>query len=114
MRRGKEIVQGSHGSMEFLRKQKGDPCDQGQYIFGMTAGQYYWFTHGMKKVCLQCHNKEDLLALHQKALDSGLTSNLIVDEGLTEFGGEHTITCLAIGPNSETDIDKVTGHLELY
>ena len=38
---------------------------------------------------------------------------MIIDLGKTEFNGEPTKTCLAIGPNKTELIDSITGHLKL-
>jgi len=38
---------------------------------------------------------------------------LITDSGKTEFHGQPTRTCLAIGPDVADKIDPITGQLEL-
>lgn len=50
---------------------------------------------------------------YQQAKDAGLIVSLIIDAGLTEFGGVPTNTCIAIGPSWEDDVNKITGHLKL-
>ncbi len=45
--------------------------------------------------------------------EKGLVCSLIIDAGLTEFGGVPTRTCIAIGPNWSDEIDEITGHLKL-
>ncbi len=52
-----------------------------------------------------CHSRQG----HRK----GLEVHLITDSGRTEFHGQPTRTCLAIGPDDAAKIDQVTGHLEL-
>jgi PTH2 family peptidyl-tRNA hydrolase len=103
LRRGKEIAQACHASMAFLLKGgfKSDDLTE-------------WLRGGQTKVCLQIHSEKELLELHKKAKEMGLTSNIITDAGRTEFGGVPTKTCMAIGPNKSKDIDKVTGDLKLY
>jgi PTH2 family peptidyl-tRNA hydrolase len=103
MRRGKEIAQGSHASMSFIIK--------GQ---GMGSDVNEWLEGGQTKICLQIHSEKELLELDEKALEMGLRSNYITDAGRTEFNGVPTITCLAIGPNKDEEINKITGHLKLY
>ena len=107
MRRGKEIAQGSHASMAFLLGLDYLSGDKGLILAE-------WLKGGQTKICLQINSEEELLILHQQAIDSGLESNYITDAGRTEFNGVPTKTCLAIGPNKSEDIDKITKHLKLY
>jgi PTH2 family peptidyl-tRNA hydrolase len=65
-------------------------------------------------VTLQVDSEEELLDVFQRAETAGLVVHLITDAGLTEFGGEPTRTCLAIGPDYDSEIDAVTGDLRLY
>ena len=37
----------------------------------------------------------------------------IIDNGHTEFHGIPTLTCVAIGPDTDEALDPVTGHLRL-
>lgn len=103
MRRGKEIAQGSHASMLFLlRSNKRSKAEQ------------YWLDNRITKVCLQVNSEEELLEIHQKAIDAGLVSHIVRDAGLTEFDGVPTYTCLAIGPEEVEKVNPITGHLKLY
>ena len=115
MRRGKEIAQGSHASMEFLiaqlRATVGATDSPGLNIDEATRS---WIATGMAKVCLQVHSEEELLSYHNKALKSGLKSALIRDSGRTEFHGVATYTACAIGPEPATAIDQITSTLSLY
>ena len=53
------------------------------------------------------------MQIHDKALEAGLEVHLITDSGRTEFHGQPTRTCLAIGPDEADKIDAITGHLQL-
>ncbi len=53
------------------------------------------------------------MSIHDQAISAGLQVHLITDSGKTEFHGQPTRTCLAIGPDESSRIDTVTGHLEL-
>jgi PTH2 family peptidyl-tRNA hydrolase len=117
MRRGKEIAQGSHASMDFLVSQlrlqlQEHGRDTAKLTF--TPEEISWLTAGMAKVCLQVNSEEELLNFHNKALEAGLKSFLIRDSGRTEFNGVPTYTACAIGPHTGPDIDAVTGTLTLY
>lgn len=111
MRRGKEIAQGSHASMEFLISQLRNSAKATVEIDEATRN---WIDAGMAKVCLQIHSEEELLKYHQAALAAGLKSALIRDSGRTEFHGVATYTACAIGPEPVDTIDQITGTLALY
>lgn len=123
MRKGKMIAQGSHASMGFLTK--GASIVSRDYERGSTIRVFEqdclrnpeeideWLTEGFTKVCLQCSSETELILLHTQALAAGLNVHLITDSGFTEFAGVPTRTCLAIGPNKNEEIDKITGHLKL-
>jgi PTH2 family peptidyl-tRNA hydrolase len=105
-RRGKEIAQGCHSSMEFLRKRIDN--------FYLTDIEKRWFNDGHAKICVTVDSEEELIELYEKAKEAGLEAHIIIDEGLTEFHGQYTKTALAIGPNLSSLIDPITGHLKLY
>ena len=69
-----------------------------------------WEREGAKKVVLQVSTREELLEIKQKA--KRLPTSLIKDAGMTELP-PGTITCLGIGPDSDEEIDKITGSLKL-
>ena len=70
-----------------------------------------WLSQGQKKITLIASIKE-ILSLEKKAQSMGLISTLIKDAGLTELS-PGTLTALAIGPDEEGVIDRITGHLPL-
>lgn len=75
-----------------------------------------WLNKEFTKICLMVNSEEELLELYKKvgeAKEEKWPCALITDAGRTVFK-EPTITCLAIGPCYEEDIDKITGHLKLY
>lgn len=71
-----------------------------------------WENEGQKKVILSAKSKEELLKLDAKCEAMKLNHALIRDAGLTEID-KGTITCLAIGPDTDDKINKVTGSLPL-
>ena len=99
MSRGKMATQCSHSSVEATLKSDKDKIKE-------------WRAEGMKKVVLKVESEKELLQYNQMAKDSGLTTALIIDAGKTFFK-EPTRTCLAIGPDKEEKIDKITGKLKL-
>jgi peptidyl-tRNA hydrolase, PTH2 family len=111
MRRGKQIAQGAHASMAFLTRRL-----QSRSAICMDAfspNEQTWIMGSFAKVCVRCNSEEELMAIHDKALEMGLEVHLITDSGRTEFHGQPTRTCLAIGPDESGTIDKITGQLEL-
>ena len=107
-RRGKEIAQTCHAATKWL-------LDLYNTREAMSKVQQEWiWNDGQTKICVQVHSEQELLDIHQAALNAGLISHLITDAGRTEFNGVPTKTCLAIGPDDSVKIDKITGHLALY
>ncbi len=120
MRKGKMIAQGSHASMSFLTKglnisqtinSEGDPCFFACIAF--TEEINHWLRNSFRKICVYVNSEEELEAVHQKALDNGLISHMLTDNGATEFNGVKTKTCCAIGPASDHKFKNVTDHLPL-
>ncbi len=111
MRRGKQIAQGAHASMAFLTRRLQSRTTIGMDDF--SPNEQTWIFGSFAKVCVRCNSEEELMAIHDKAIESSLEVHLIKDSGRTEFHGQPTRTCLAIGPDEASKIDQVTGHLEL-
>lgn len=111
MRRGKQIAQGAHASMSFLTRRlqsRSSIC-----VDDFSPNEQTWLMGSFAKVCVRCNSEEELMAIYDKAIEMGLEVHLITDSGRTEFHGQPTRTCLAIGPDDASKIDQVTGHLEL-
>jgi len=71
-----------------------------------------WESEGQKKVVLEVNSKEELFKIFGRAKKEKIPCYLVEDAGLTEL--EHgTVTALAIGPEDEKKIDKITGSLRL-
>ncbi len=71
-----------------------------------------WHRDGAKKVALKVKDEKGLLAYFKKAKAEKLPVTLVADAGLTVVP-PGTKTCIAIGPDEEKKIDKVTGELPL-
>ncbi|QDU38980.1 peptidyl-tRNA hydrolase [Maioricimonas rarisocia] len=111
MRRGKQIAQGAHASMSFLsRRLQREGTIQ---LNDLTESQRAWINGAFAKICCRVDSEEELLEIHDRAVEAGLEVQLITDSGRTEFHGQPTRTCLAIGPAPADEIDAVTGHLQL-
>lgn len=107
MRRGKEIAQGCHASTSVIL-----------YLAKLNAlddpRAEPWLNGRFKKICVVVNSEQELLDIVKDAESKGLLHSLIQDAGLTEFGGVPTYTCAAIGPDTEENINAVTGELKLY
>ena len=71
-----------------------------------------WEKNNWTKVVVSVDSEKELLEIHKKAKEMGLTSVLVTDIGKTEFK-EPTNTAVAIGPGDAEAIDKITGKLSL-
>lgn len=111
MRRGKQIAQGAHASMSFLCRRLQEAGSVS--LDGLTDAQRAWLTGAFAKVCCRVDSEEELMQIHDKAVEAGLEVHLITDSGRTEFHGQPTRTCLSIGPDEADKIDAITGHLQL-
>ncbi|MBM83006.1 MAG: aminoacyl-tRNA hydrolase [Planctomycetaceae bacterium] len=111
MRRGKQIAQGAHASMAFLtrRLQKYGHTS----LANCSRAERAWLAESFVKVCCRVDSEDELLTIHEKAIEAGLEVHLITDSGKTEFHGEPTNTCPAIGPDVSEKIDAITGELQL-
>ena len=108
MRKGKMIAQGAHASIAFLTRRI-----QRQKTPKFSKPEQEWLDTNFAKVCVRANSEEELLDIYQKAKDAMLEVHLVTDSGKTEFHGEPTKTCLAIGPDYSEKIDPITGDLVL-
>lgn len=73
-----------------------------------------WLLGRFTKVTLQVPGEPELMQVFTAARDAGLKAVLITDSGATEFHGEPTVTCVAIGPHEDERLKPITGGLKLY
>lgn len=110
LRTGKAIAQGSHSCLADLAKLITDNVDkEGNVSFKLTSAQLEWYNGNFRKVVLRVDTEAELMAIYDKAKEVGVSVELIIDSGLTEFHGIPTKTCLALGPDYDEVIDKITG-----
>ncbi|MBB6647520.1 peptidyl-tRNA hydrolase Pth2 [Halobellus ruber] len=72
-----------------------------------------WKGGGQKKVVLKADGEETLFRLADKAERLGLPNAIVRDAGHTQLE-PGTVTCLAVGPGDDDEVDRVTGDLSLY
>ena len=96
--KGKLAAQVSHASVEAVLKSSRDKVEEWRRF--------------SKKVVLKVKDEEELLNFKKLADKYKLVNALIRDAGRTEIP-PNTITCLAIGPDEDEKIDKITGKLKI-
>ena len=125
------IAQGSHASMAFLTKNGGMVDEIFSSDNGWVSNRYqyfksgggdmfrhydeinHWLKNSFRKIVCYVNSEQELDEFHQKAIDNGLISHMIEDNGATEFNGVKTKTCIAIGPHYDEKFIGITDHLPL-
>lgn len=115
MRKGKMIAQGAHAAMKvfFDRMIKTSEDGLTRTLTLDNQSMADWVDGSFTKIALGVNSEEELDDLFEKANTLGVPCTMIVDNGLTEFHGVKTKTCIAIGPADAEIIDTLTSHLEL-
>ncbi|MFB6081092.1 MAG: peptidyl-tRNA hydrolase Pth2 [Haloferacaceae archaeon] len=72
-----------------------------------------WQDEGAKKVVLRVDGERALFDLADAAERAGLAHAVVRDAGHTELE-PGTVTALAVGPDEDERIDRITGDLPLY
>ena len=113
VRTGKVAAQLAHASLKAILD-KGE-LDENLSIMHipMTPEMKDWVLGRFTKVCVSVNSEEELMSVYNQAVNEGVSCSLVLDVGLTEFGGNPTFTCCAIGPAVVEDVDKITGKLSL-
>ena len=111
MRKGKMVAQGAHASMRAILKLATRVGDS--LVIPLDSRIEPWLCGRFTKICVSVNSEAELLAIHEKAKAAGLVTSLILDAGLTEFGGVPTHTAVAVGPDEATKVNAITGELPL-
>jgi PTH2 family peptidyl-tRNA hydrolase len=83
--------------------------------YRMASGTHesdQWYNEGQKKIVLKTENGESLAIIASNAERQSLSVQYIRDFGLTQIE-PNTLTCIAIGPDSDEKIDSIVGGLKL-
>lgn len=113
MRKGKMVAQGSHASLKVFFDSIVNESSTDITIKLNDEFMIDWIHGTFTKICLGVDSEVELDDLFAKAKEIGLPCSMIVDNGLTEFNGVKTKTCIAIGPGESSKVDGITGHLKL-
>ena len=95
------IAQGAHASLKATLENLNHPDVKA------------WLSDRFTKIAVSVDSYEELMEVVKKADEAGIVTSVIMDAGLTEFGGVATVTCAAVGPASPEKLESVTGHLKL-
>jgi len=125
MRKGKLGSQIGHAVQKVFfdrMKYEYERCDNDIYsqVFRtyFTKEMLKWLTwkegqEGFTKIVLGCDSEEELLKIKRLADEAMIPNAIILDNGVTEFHGVKTYTCIALGPDDVEKIDKITGGYKL-
>ena len=116
MRKGKMCAQAAHASLGAVLPYVGNPpavVGDGGVAQRHQETIDTWLAGPFTKICVRVNSEQELLDVHQAAKAAGLIECLITDLGLTEFHGAPTLTCCAIGPATDEDLQPITGDLKL-
>jgi PTH2 family peptidyl-tRNA hydrolase len=97
--KGKLAAQVAHASVDAVLKSDKRKVDS-------------WKRTGMKKIVLKVKDLRELKKYISLAKTEKLTTAMIKDAGLTTVK-PGTITCGAIGPDDNSEIDEITGKLKM-
>lgn len=118
MRKGKLVSQGAHASLgcilQLMARIRHSEQDEERLLFLRKGDPIYdWLNGSFTKICVSVDSEDELMNIYNQAKDVGLNACLIEDNGLTEFHGVKTKTCIGIGPDESSKIDLITGSLKL-
>lgn len=100
MRAGKMCAQAAHASLKAV-------------LGNLHCLAVKSWLNTQKKVVVRVESEDQLLQVYTKSFAAGLIAALVVDAGATEFHGVPTITCIAVGPATDSELEPITGGLKL-
>jgi peptidyl-tRNA hydrolase, PTH2 family len=120
MRKGKVAAQAAHASMKvfFDRIEEIYPDARMNkpykiLIEDITPAMKKWIEGNFKKIVVGVNSEKEIYELSDQAKARNIPASIIIDDGLTEFNGEKTVTCIALGPAESDQIDEITKDLSL-
>ena len=72
----------------------------------------FWLATGQKKICVKGSDAEHLLQLENYCKEIGITTVKIHDAGHTQIP-KGSLTVLSLGPDTESNLNRITGELKL-
>ncbi len=114
MRKGKMCAQAGHAVQMSITKL--GKIKDNKFIINFEQNPIlteWWFSKSYTKIVVGVRDEVHLNELYNKAITEGIPVVMVVDNGITEFHGEKTPTCIALGPDYSSKIDRLTGGLQL-
>ena len=99
---GKAAVQAAHAAVMLVQLQERHP----------SRAFSEWLREGQKKIALLVPTLAELEELERKARARGIPTVWVEDAGFTEVP-PGTRTCLGLGPALSSELDPITGALDL-
>ena len=111
------IAQGAHASMKVIFDMMTTVYNPITYnrVLKLTPESplEQWVSGIFKKIVVGSETLGEMVDAYDKAKQAGIPCSIIEDAGLTEFGGNVTITAVAIGPDDPEKIDPITSKFNL-
>lgn len=101
MRAGRWWAQGAHAALAVVLRHRDDP----RFVV--------WLAGSNPTVCVRVESQQGLLDIYHAAQQAGLLTEITTDAGRTGFRGVPTLTCLAVGPDTDVNLAPITGELKL-
>jgi PTH2 family peptidyl-tRNA hydrolase len=93
--------------MKFINDESGDYYR----IEHIHDAAHEWIYGVFKKLLVSAKDEAELNGAKKKVEGARVTHSVVNDNGLTEFYGVLTFTCMAMGPDEEDKIDPITKDL---
>jgi len=99
MGQGKIASQAAHASLSAVEKSDRETVEE-------------WKNSGQKKVVLKVGSLEELIEIKEACKKQKIVFAVVKDAGKTQVKSG-TFTAIAIGPDKEEKVDRITGHLKM-
>jgi len=107
---GKACAQVAHAAMMFMSR----ALREGVSLQELPEPFQAWISDSFTKVVTGVDSTEALMEVKAAAEAAGIPVSVVVDARHTQFRGEKTLTCIAVGPWWSDEIDLVTRKLLLW
>ena len=113
MRKGKMCAQVAHASMAVFFNRRIFKSFKKFMLIIINKDMWEWINNSFTKIVVGCDNIVDVINIQKECIRLNILHAIIIDNGTTEFHGEKTVTCIAVGPAKAELIDSITGEYKL-